>query len=91
MLNGSTLSSTSKEKDLGIIVTSDLKPSAQAARAAAAANSMLGRIKQTFTYLDDMTVPALYKALVCTHMEYAIQTWSPYFKKDIKMLEKVQR
>ena len=90
-LNGSTLSSTSKEKDLGIIVTSDLKPSAQAARAAAAANSMLGRIKRTFTCLDDETMPALYKALVRPHMEYAIQTWSPYLKKDIKMLEKVQR
>ena len=90
-LNGSTLSSTSNERVLGIIVTSDLKPSAQAARAAAAANSMLGRIKRTFTCLDDETMPALYKALVRPHMEYAIQTWSPYLKKDIKMLEKVQR
>ena len=80
-LNGSTLSSTSKEKDLGIIVTSDLKPSAQAARAAATASSMLGRIRRIFTCLDVETMPALYNALVRPHMDYAIQTWSPYFKR----------
>ena len=47
-----------------MIVTSDLKPSAQAASAAAADNSLLGRIKLTFTYLDDETMPALYPATV---------------------------
>lgn len=90
-MGGTTLSTTSSEKDLGIIITSNMKLSTQVAKAASTANSMLGRIKRTFTCLDEETLPALYKALVRPRMEYAIQTWSPYLKKDIKMLEKVQR
>ena len=35
---GSTLSSVTSEKDLGVVITSDLKPSKQCAAAAARAN-----------------------------------------------------
>ena len=90
-MNGATPSTTSQEKDLGILISSNLKPSAQVAKAAASANCMLGRIKHTFTCLDKETLPALYKALVRPRMEFAIQAWSPYLRKDIVKLEKVQR
>ena len=33
----------------------------------------------------------LYPSLVRSHMEYAVQVWSPHFQKDIELLEKVQR
>ena len=90
-MNNTILSTTSLEKDLGILISSDLKVSAQVAKAAAAANSMLGRIKRTFTCLDEETLPALYKALVRPRMEFAIQAWSPSLRKDIVRLERVQR
>ena len=34
----------------------------------------------------------MYKAIVRSHLEYCIQSWSPYLRKDIDiMLEKIQR
>ena len=90
-LDGAKLTHSDQEKDLGVLVTTDLKPSAQVSRAAACANSMLGRLRATFTCLNEITLPLLYKALVRPRMEFAIQAWSPYLKKDIEKLEKVQR
>ena len=33
----------------------------------------------------------LYKAIVRPHVERYIEAWSPYLRKDIDMLDKIQR
>jgi hypothetical protein len=82
---------TKEEKDLGVLIDIELKFHAHTAKVASKANSMLGIIKRTFTYLDTTTVTLLFKTLVRPILEYANCVWSPRFQGDITKLEKVQR
>ena len=48
-------------------------------------------IRRNITYKEKSLIVPLYKAIVRPHLEYCIQAWSPYLRKDIDMLEKIQR
>ncbi|XP_071954277.1 uncharacterized protein [Antedon mediterranea] len=90
-LNGETLLAVNEEKDLGVIFTSDCKPSRQCAAAAARATNSMRTVKRTFKNIDKESFQVMYKAYIRPHMEYCIQSWSPYYNKDKEILEKVQR
>ena len=90
-MQGSTLGTTTQEKDLGVIVDNMLKPSAQCAAAAKRANRMLGMIRKGMENKTKDIIMPLYRSMVRPHLEYCVQFWSPYLKKDIALLEKVQR
>ena len=91
LLNNIPLPSVSSERDLGVLLTADLKPSLQCLQVANRANKILGCIRLSFKYLDASTLIVLYKALVLPVLEYCTVAWCPFFVKDIETLEKVQR
>ena len=90
-MNGVTLVSVEDERDLGVNISNSLKPSKQCAMAAARANRILGLIRRNFNCLGREVVLNLYKQLVRPHLEYAIQSWCPFYDKDKFLLEQVQR
>ena len=85
------LQEVSEEKDLGIIVSDDLKWDKQCTAAVKQANRILGMIKRNFVDSLKETILALYKSLVRPHLEYCIPVWNPYLVKDVKLIEGVQR
>jgi hypothetical protein len=55
------------------------------------ANSIMGLIRRTYTYLDEQNFKYLFQALVRPHIEYAEAVWSPFKVGDIEKIENVQR
>ena len=90
-MNGIILEEVEEEKDLGVLITKNLSFSKYIAKAAAKANSVLGLIKRTFSYIDKESFLLLYKSYVRPHLEYCVQVWSPHLARDKDVLEKVQR
>ena len=87
---GQVLEKTTEEKDVGVMVSKNLKPSAQCVKAAKKANQVLGQMSRGLHYRDKHTWIRLYKQYVLPHMDYCSQAWSPWFQKDIELLESVQ-
>src|SRR5215469_6813345 len=87
----SVIKAVAEEKDLGILVTQDLKWARQCGEAAKKANKILGLIKRQFVALNPASFRILYKSFIRPHLEYCIQVWSPSLNRDINTLEKVQR
>ena len=88
---GTLLEAVSEEKDIGVIIHNSLKPSLQCAKAAKKANSVLGQMSRSVQYRDKYVWLRLYKRYVRPHLEFSVQAWSPWYKRDIELLEKVQR
>jgi len=82
-----------EDKDLGVIVSDDLKWDKQCVAVVKKANKLLGMIKRNFIDRSKATILALYKSLIRPHLEYCIQVWNPYLVKDrpIKLMEGVQK
>ena len=90
-MQGTILKSVTVERDLGILVDSDLKFREQAASAVSKASQILAVIRRSFQLLDRTTLPLLFKTLVRPHLEYGNVAWGPFNRADQKLVERVQR
>ncbi|GAB0194714.1 cAMP-dependent protein kinase inhibitor alpha [Grus japonensis] len=90
-LGGGWIESSPEEKDLGLLIDEKLNVSWQCALAAQKANRVLGRIKRGVTSRSREGILPLYSALVRPHLEYCVQLWGPQDRRDMELLERVQR
>jgi len=77
------------EKDLGITVISDRKPSVQCSKAVAKAMQVLGVIKRNCVLNDIEDFRLLFIGFVRPHLEYCVHVWYAYLRKDIDSIELV--
>jgi len=89
-MKGTKLETTEEERDIGVEVTRNLKPSVHCSKAAGRASSVLGQLRRNFHYRDRHIFLRLYKQYVRPHLEFSSPAWSPWLQGDKDILEKVQ-
>ena len=90
-MGGTVLNITLKEKYLGLTISVHMKVSEQCGVTAASEKTIIGLIRRNIVYKENELIIPLYKTIVIPHLEYCIHSWRPYRKKDISMIERVQR
>ena len=90
-LGEEALESSRVEKDLGVLVDEKLDVSQQCALATQKANCVLGCITKRVSSREREGIVPLCSALVRPHVKHRVQAWSPQHRKDVALLEQVQR
>jgi hypothetical protein len=76
--------------DLGILIESNLKPSAHCSSIALKANARAKLILKAFLSHDYKSLTSAFNVYVRPLLEYCSPAWSPHNKGDIDLIESVQ-
>ncbi len=92
-LNGEQITFSTTQKDLGIIISNNLKWSPHIFTVVSNANRMLGFLKRNCTYLTDVNSRrSLYLSLVRALLSYGSELWAPQTTSKVLLtIEGVQR
>ena len=90
-MSNQQLPTTDQQRDVGIIITKDLKWQKQTEKSCKMANRVLGFIASNFRYKNKKLILPLYKSIVRPHLEHAVKFWSSNLRRDIDKIEKIQR
>ena len=82
---------TTRERDLGIILTPDMKSHDQVTSAVGKASRMTGMFKKSFKSRAPRLWKKLYTATIRPHLEFAAPAWNPHLRGDVALLERAQR
>jgi hypothetical protein len=89
-IDDTALQVVSEQRDLGVLVSNDLKPAKHITSCVKKANQRSGLFKRCFTNLTSEKITILYCALIRPVLEYGSPVWNPALIKDISVLEKTQ-
>jgi len=79
------------EKDIGIMISSDLKCSQRCIYAYKKVIRVMGMIRRTISYKESkIMLLSSCKTLVRPHVEYCSCAWHPHYRKDKEVLERIQ-
>ena len=90
-MGGVELKSADKEKDLGVVVQSNLSPEGHINKVVGEGLAIVANIRTTFTHLDEKLIKKVIESILRPKLEYAQVVWAPHLKKHIRKLERVQR
>ncbi len=90
-ISGVTLESVQVIRDLGVLISSDLKWFPHVAQIVSKAAQRSKLILKCFTYSNLHVLSRAFTVYVRPLLENCASVWNPYLEKDVKLIESVQR
>ena len=91
VINGIEIGSSLNCRDLGVIIGNDLYYRAHFENISRNSHFLCKQYRKSFTSKNTEFLLFLYKTYVLPKIEYASNVWSPYYKKDVDLIENIQR
>ena len=90
-LNGLLLNKVTEEKDIGVSFDSTLEFKKHVKNCTNEANKLVGLIKRNFTFFTRDSLRTIITSLIRSKLEFGNVVWSPIYKWQSSLIEKVQR